>query len=134
MAEETGVGVSDEDAQALLDQVVQQKVAGASATFTEPSMAVARYSIAITNLQGLPKSAGIADEIDTRLRKLDVEVNPRFASLEDGNQIAEPVPVPWIVGSSPSDDGSAEPTPAPTPAPTPEPTSAPTPEPAPTAT
>src|SRR6185503_15664229 len=54
LAEEKGVGVSDEDAQALLDRVVDQKVAGTTATFTEPSMAVARYSIAYSNLEGLP--------------------------------------------------------------------------------
>jgi hypothetical protein len=116
LAEENGVGVSDEDAQALLDQVVQQKVADATATFTEPSLAVARYSIAYSNLQDLPESAGIGDEIDTRLRALDVEVNPRFGSLEDGNQIAAPAPVPWIVGtqdSTSADDGT-EPTPTPT--------------------
>jgi hypothetical protein len=119
LAAEKGVGVSDEDAEALLDQVVQQKVKGATATFTEPSLAVARYSIAYTNLQGLPEDAGIGDEIDARLRKLDVEVNPRFGTLEDGNQVAEPTPVPWLVTGKSSDDG----TPAPTPEPTPEPSS-----------
>ena len=97
LAEEKGVGVSDEDAQALLDSVVQQKVKGATADFTAPSLAVAKYSIAYTNLQGLPEDEGIGEEIDARLRELDVEVNPRFASLEDGNQIADPVPLPWLV-------------------------------------
>ena len=118
LAEEKGVGVSDEDAQALLDQVVQQKVADATATFTEPSLAVARYSIAYSNLQDLPEADAIGDEIDTRLRALDIEVNPRFGSLEDGNQIGAPVPAPWIVSpkaGTPTDDGSTEPTPAPTP-------------------
>ena len=118
LAEEQGVGVSDEEAQALLDQVVQQKVADATATFTEPSLAVARYSIAYSKLQDLPDAAGIGDEIDARLRGLDVEVNPRFGSLEDGNQIAAPTPAPWIVvpqAGSPADDGSTEPAPAPTP-------------------
>ena len=71
LAEEKGVGVSDEDAQALLDQVVEQKVAGATATFTEPSMAVARYSIAYSNLQDLPDAASIGDEIDARLRMVE---------------------------------------------------------------
>ncbi|WP_456787937.1 hypothetical protein [Cellulomonas sp. P5_C5] len=120
LAEEKGVGVSDEDAQALLDQVVQQKVEGGTATFTEPSLAVARYSIAYTNLEGLPDAAEMGEEIDARLRDLDIEVNPRFASLEDGFQVAEPAPFPWIVAppeGSTADDGSTEP--APTPAPTP---------------
>ncbi|WP_315095878.1 hypothetical protein [uncultured Cellulomonas sp.] len=117
LAEEKGVGVSDEEARALLAQVVQQKVAGATATFTEPSMAVARYSIAFTNLQGLPDAEAVGAEIDARLRELDVEVNPRFGSLEDGNQVAAPLPVPWVVApqAAPVDDGSTEPTPEPTP-------------------
>lgn len=117
LAAEKGVGVSDEDAEALLAQVVQQKVQGATATFTDPSLAVARYSIAYTNLQGLPEDEGIGDEIDARLRELDVEVNPRFASLADGNQVAEPVPAPWLVTSAAPapDDESTEPTPEPTP-------------------
>jgi len=112
LAAEKGVGVSDEDAEALLDEVVQQKVQGATATFTDPSLAVARYSIAYTNLQGLPEDAGIGEEIDARLRDLDVELNPRFASLADGNQVAAPVPVPWLVTS-------ATPAPEPTPEPSP---------------
>ena len=119
LAAEKGVGVSDEDAEALLAQVVQQKVQGATATFSDPSLAVARYSIAYTNLQGLPESDGVGEEIDARLRDLDVELNPRFASLEDGNQVGAPTPAPWLVTSAPSasDDGSTEPTPEPTPSP-----------------
>jgi hypothetical protein len=119
LAEEKGVGVSDDDAQALLDRVVDQKVEGATATFTEPSMAVARYSIAYSNLEGLPDASDMGEEIDSRLRELDIEVNPRFASLQDGFHIAAPAPLPWIVtqAGSTADDGSTEP--APTPAPTP---------------
>jgi hypothetical protein len=114
LAAEKGVGVSDEDAEALLDQVVQQKVQGATATFTDPSLAVARYSIAYTNLQGLPESDGIGEEIDARLRALDVEVNPRFGSLEDGNQVAAPVAAPWLVASqgSTADGPTPEPSPS----------------------
>ncbi|NUU16850.1 hypothetical protein HP550_06250 [Cellulomonas humilata] len=117
LAAEKGVGVSDEDAEALLAQVVQQKVQGATATFTDPSLALARYSIAYTNLQGLPETEGIGQEIDTRLRELDVEVNPRFGSLQDGNQVAAPVAVPWLVApqAPAADEGSTEPTPEPSP-------------------
>jgi len=117
LAGEKGVGVSDEQAQELLDQVVQQKVAGASETFTEPSLAVARYSIAFTNLQDLPDSEEVGQEIDKRLRDLDIEVNPRFGSLADGNQVAAPTPPVWLVGSqpAPAESGSTEPVPEPTP-------------------
>lgn len=118
LAEEKGVGVSDEDAQALLDQVVKQKSADATATFTEPSLAVARYSIAYSNLEDLANASEIGEEIDTRLRALDIEVNPRFASLEEGFQIGAPVAPPWLVDpSSGSDDGAPQPEPTPEPTP-----------------
>ena len=118
LAHEKGVGVSDEDAHDLLDQVVQQKVAGTTVTFSEPSLAVARYSIAFTKLQDLPEAEAIGEEIDTRLRALDLEINPRFGSLEDGNQIGAPVAVPWLASPEgaatavPSDDVTPEPTPS----------------------
>lgn len=118
LAEEKGVGVSDEDAQALLDQVVKQKSADATATFTEPSLAVARYSIAYSNLEDLANASEIGEEIDTRLRALDIEVNPRFASLEEGFQIGAPVAPPWLVDpSSGPDDGAPQPEPTPEPTP-----------------
>ncbi|MBO3086534.1 hypothetical protein [Cellulomonas fengjieae] len=115
LAEENGVGVSDQDAHDLLDQVVEQKVAGLTATFSEPSVAVARYSIAFTNLQGLPEAAEVGEEIESRLQALDVEINPRFGSIEDGNQVVAPVPVPWLVGPqapAPSDEATPEPAPS----------------------
>jgi len=116
LAEEKGVGVSDEDAQALLDSVVQQKVKGATADFTAPSLAVAKYSIAYTNLQGLPDASDVGKEIDTRLRKLDVDVNPRFGSLTDGNQVADPTTAPWMVkAKAPAPTDGATPEPSPTP-------------------
>jgi len=117
LADEKGVGVSDEDAQKLLDSVVEQKVKGATADFTDPSLAVAKYSIAYTNLQGLPDATDVGKEIDTRLRALDVEVNPRFGSLTDANQVTDPTPAPWMV----KDTAPAAPADGATPAPTPTP-------------
>ncbi|MEZ0447920.1 hypothetical protein [Cellulomonas sp. ICMP 17802] len=118
LADEKGVGVSDQDAKALLDSVVQQKVKGSTATFTAPSLAVAKYSIAYTNLQGLSDATAVGKEIDKRLRALDVDVNPRFGSLEDGNQVADPTPAPWLVkakAEAPTDGATPEPTPTPSP-------------------
>ncbi|WP_186813342.1 hypothetical protein [Cellulomonas xylanilytica] len=119
LAEEKGVGVSDEDAQALLDSVVEQRVEGATATFTEPSLAVARYSIAYSNLEALPEADDVGQEIDGRLRELDITVNPRFASLQEGFQIGAPVRPSWLVDADAdaADDGAPEPQPTPEPAP-----------------
>ncbi|KQR12216.1 hypothetical protein [Cellulomonas sp. Leaf334] len=117
LAEEKGVGVSDEEAQALLDQVVKQKSPDATATFTEPSLAVARYSIAYSNLEDVPNPSAVGEEIDSRLRALDIEVNPRFASLEDGFQVGPPARPSWLVGSGSGavEDSAPQPTPEPTP-------------------
>jgi hypothetical protein len=115
LAEEKGVGVSPEDAQDLLDEVVRQKVANADPTFTAPSLAVARYSIAFSSLQDLPDAAAIGDEIDARLRELDVEVNPRFGSLEDGAQVGPPAAPPWLVDTRAAEQSAPEPTPEPVP-------------------
>ena len=119
LAEEKGVGVSDEDAQALLDQVVQQKVADATATFTEPSLAVARYSIAYSNLQDLPDAGRRSPRRSTPGCARSTSRSTRgSARWRTATRSRAPAPVPWIVaGSAPPTTAapSRRPTPAPTP-------------------
>ncbi len=118
IADKEGVGVSDEDAQALLDSIAQQNGAKDAPTFSEPSLTVAKYSIAYNNLQSLPNAKDVATQIDKDLRALDITVNPRFGELADGNQISAPARQPWIVepkAAGGTDNGSDNPTPTPTP-------------------
>ncbi|GIG19665.1 hypothetical protein Cch01nite_03890 [Cellulomonas chitinilytica] len=118
IADDEGVGVSDEDARALLDSIVDQSGTKTRPTFSEPSLTVAKYSIAYNNLQALPNAKDVATQIDEDLRALDVTVNPRFGELADGNQISAPSRRPWIVepkATGGSDDGSTGPTPTPSP-------------------
>ncbi|MGY4643583.1 hypothetical protein [Cellulomonas sp. URHB0016] len=122
VADDEGVGVSDEDAQALLDAIVERSGTPDRPTFTEPSLTVAKYSIAFNNLQALPNAKDVAAQVSEDLGKLDVTVNPRFGELADGNQISAPGRQPWIVepkGAGGSDGGSDAPAPDATPTPTP---------------
>lgn|GEM_PF-379192 len=121
LADEEGVGVSDQDAQALLASIATQNGATSVPTFSEPSLTVAKYSIAFNNLQGLTNAKDVASTLDERLSALDVTVNPRFGDLGDGNQIVAPTARPWVVvpKTGGSDDGSTVPQPDATPTPTP---------------
>lgn len=116
VAAEHGVGVSDEDAEALLDSVVTQQTPDADVTFSDASVAVARYSIALSKIQELPDADAVSQEVTERISALDVEVNPRFGTVEDGNTLVAPTTRPWIVvpqdGAAP--DGT-EPAPEPSP-------------------
>jgi uncharacterized lipoprotein YajG len=113
MAAEQGVAASDEAADALLAEVSK---ADPGATFSDSSVAIARYSVAYTNLQTLPDANTVLQETADRVAKLDVTVNPRFASLDKDNQIGEPTPPAWVVDKN-------APRPADSPAPSPSATS-----------
>jgi hypothetical protein len=122
LADKEGVGVSDQDAQALLASIATQNGAKGTPTFSEPSLTVAKYSIAYNNLQGLPNAKDVASKLSEEIAALDVTVNPRFGDVGDDNAIAAPTTQPWIVtpkAAGGSDDGSLpEPTSTPTPTPT----------------
>jgi len=116
VAADEGVGVSDEDAQALLDQSVEASGGKAGQHFSDASLDVARYSVAYQNLQ--TKGDAALAEVQKRLEAQKVTVNPRFGHLDESDvQVSDPVPWPWLhTGSS---DATAAPTPEPTPSPTP---------------
>ncbi|WP_028047342.1 hypothetical protein [Cellulomonas sp. URHE0023] len=122
MAAEAGVAASDEDAEAFLDQVVQQTTPDAHPTFSPASLAIARYFAAVTNLASLSSQEQVTADITERVADLDVEVNPRFATLGKGNTITDPVPPAWVIdpatqgGASSGEPGDG---PAPSPSATP---------------
>lgn len=113
VAEEHGVGVSDEEAVELLESVAAQRSPDASVTFSQPSLTVARYSLAYTRLQELEDAQEVLGEALERIAALDVEVNPRFGSTDDTNAVVAPTARPWIVvpqtdGAEGAEDGGAE--------------------------
>ena len=117
MAAEAGVAASDQDAAAFLDQVVQQTTPDAHPTFSPASMAIARYFVAFTNLSKLSNQDQVTTDVNKRVADLDVEVNPRFGTLGEGNTITAPTPPKWVVapttpappGNQPGDAPSATP-------------------------
>ena len=115
LAAEQGVGVSPEDAQALLDSVVKEATPDEHPTFSEPSLAIARYSVAYTNLQKVADAEAVSTELAQRISALDVTVNPRFGTLGKGNAIGEPTTPAWIVAPTPAPSDAPAPTPTPTP-------------------
>ena len=121
MAAEAGVAASDEDAQAFLDDVVAQTTPDEDPTFSPASLAIARYFAAYTNLSNLSSQAEVTADITERVADLDVEVNPRFGTLGEGNTITAPIPPTWLVGPAapaPLPDGSTnEPGDGPAPSP-----------------
>lgn len=98
LASRSGVGVSDADASALLDQAVAATKTAAPATFSDASMAIARYSAAYTNLESLNDPA-VNAELQGRLAELRVTVNPRYGSAGEGSNVVAPTPFPWLVAS-----------------------------------
>lgn len=109
IATEHGVGVSDEEAIALLDQVAQSSptagtLAGAETEFSDATIAIARYSLASGNLQETSDPEAVGEEVAERLGELDVEVNPRFGTADENQNVTALTSWPWIV--APEADGS----------------------------
>ncbi|WP_129339723.1 hypothetical protein [Cellulomonas endophytica] len=112
LAADRGVAVSDDEARAALTQAVT--AAGGEVPELGPaSLAVGRYLVATNNLQGLEDAEGVSAELLERVAEQDVEVNPRYGSLDERNTVVAPTPVPWLV--APSADPAAVPTPTPAP-------------------
>ena len=116
LADEKGVGVSDEDAQQLLDSVVRAEGEGRDRGLHGAVVGGGQVLHRLHQPAGPAGCHRVGEEIDTRLRALDVEVNPRFGSLTDDNQVADPTTAPWMVKATapaPTDGATPEPTPTP---------------------
>lgn len=99
LAEENGLGVSQEDAIALLDASFDGVGAPRPESYTAGSVAIARWQLAWGNLQGAENGSEIGEDFTQRIADLDVEVNPRFGSYDAGT-LTGPTTPSWIVGAS----------------------------------
>lgn len=119
VAEEHGVAVSDSDAEAALSQVAAADGIDGS-DFSDASLTVAKFSVAYNQLTQLDDADAINDELIARVADLDVEVNPRFGTLDAGNFVSDPSVRPWILQASAAsgDTATDAPTEGATPAPT----------------
>jgi hypothetical protein len=91
-----GVGVSQQEARSLLEQLASD-APGAAPQFGDASLAVARFTLLQQGLQELPDAQGVLGGISEELTELDVDVNPRFGELDFAAGGITPVVHPWIV-------------------------------------
>jgi len=96
LASEQGVGVSDQQAAETLNGIGAKLPAVGERTYSAPTLAVERYLMATTLLQGLPTADAIGTELQTRISAQKVEVSSRFGTLADGVTITDTVH-PWLV-------------------------------------
>ena len=114
MAKEQGVAPSAEQAEAVLVTDAQGADPKAQPTFSAPSLVVGSYIAGYNALVAASDQATVDTELATRRAELDVEVNPRFGTLGDGNVVSAATPRPWIVQPRAESDAPAD---APSPSP-----------------
>jgi hypothetical protein len=111
VARENGLGVSEQEARDVLDQIAAGGAAEgvAAPEFGEGSLTVARFTLLQQRLQGLPDAAAVLEEVTTDLAELDVEVNPRFGEVDfaAGTGIT-PVEHAWLVAPDTALDTSPD--------------------------
>lgn len=118
MAEEQGVAPSAEQAEAALVADAQAADPEAQPTFSAPALVVGTYIAGYRALVDASDQATVDKELAERRAELDVEVNPRFGTLGDGNIVSAATPRSWIVQAAPQSDESGD-APSPSPSATP---------------
>ena len=100
VAAENGLGVSDSEARAVLDQLAAGAgdASGGTTEFGPGAVSVARFTLLQQRLQELPDGAAVLEEVSAELADLDVEVNPRFGEVDfSAGTGLTPVEHPWLV-------------------------------------
>ncbi|WP_147572552.1 hypothetical protein [Cellulomonas massiliensis] len=120
LADEAGVGVSDDAAVSLLDQVVQQAAqangteAAPAPDWNDSSVLVGRYVVALNNL-GAADDPQAAAAATAAMQSADVEVNPRFGSFDPNGMLVAPTTPAWITKPGAAGGATPQPTEEPTP-------------------
>lgn len=96
-AAEHGVGASSDEARTLLEESAASAGLDPVPAFGEAALEVALFSLALQNLQGLPDGDAVVAEVQAATAALDVDVNPRYGTLDTATgQISATTP-DWIV-------------------------------------
>ncbi|MCM3662429.1 hypothetical protein M3148_15725 [Georgenia satyanarayanai] len=98
---EHGVGASEDEAVALLDQ--QAEVAGLTTPkdgYGSGVIDVARMTLINQRLAQAPEGAAAAQAITERISEAEVEVSPRYGEFDPSGQIV-PQALPWIATTTP---------------------------------
>lgn len=95
-AADNGVGVSDDEAAALLDTVMANAGLAADVEWGAGSLTIAKADLAGQNLSGLPDGAEIMAAAQASLGDVEVEVNPQYGQLATETGVLDPIAYPWI--------------------------------------
>lgn len=98
-ASQHGMGVSDEDADAVLREGFTKADLEAPASFSPATIAIGRYLAAADKVNAAEDPQPIIDDYSRRMQEQDVQVNPRFGTFDQGS-VVDPVPPAWIVSST----------------------------------
>jgi hypothetical protein len=119
VAEQAGLGVSDQQALDLL--VASAKSNGSTATpkVGRAAIEVIRFSLAQKALEAAPNAADLVKKVNDQLTALHVAVNPRYGKVDLSTGSFTDIVYPWLVPSAsaaaaPTDTSTATPTDAPT--------------------
>jgi len=102
LAQEHGVGVSDGDARALLATAATTNGVTLPADLAPGTVAVARYVKASTALSDGDDLEDVQQQFSERIAALDIELNPRFGTLDADANIGDPAAREWLVTASAS--------------------------------
>ena len=94
-ASERGVGVSRDDARALLKQELEASGADTTAEFGDDALDVIRFTMAVQSLGALPEGEEALGEAEEALMGADIEVNPRYGTFDPQTGIQRPS-YPWL--------------------------------------
>ncbi|GAA2726867.1 hypothetical protein [Cellulomonas aerilata] len=99
VAAENGVAVSEQEAEQQLAAVVADDPEAPD--FGPAAVTVARFSLLQQELGQLPDAEEVQADILSRLRDLDIDVNPRYGELDFDRGGIAPVEHPWLVPEAP---------------------------------
>lgn len=95
-AEENGVGVSADQAEATARQSAEQ-AGTAYQPLGEDALEVVRFTMAAQQLQTLPDGAEVLSDVEEQIFAADLDVNPRYGDLDEETGQLVRAPLPWIV-------------------------------------
>lgn len=97
-AAENGVGVSEDQARAVIEQNAVQAGLDPVPEFGEGAVEVVRFTMAAQAVQGLEDGgAEVFADIQQQVDDLDLDINPRYGELDLTQMSITRQPLPWIV-------------------------------------
>ena len=106
-AVKAGVGVSDQQAEDLLDQAAAAAteagtVPPRTTAFSDSAIEVAKFTLVQTNLQALPDAGLVSAQVTEQLDALDATINPRYGTVDFTSGSIMPPSYPWLVATTPA--------------------------------